>query len=240
MSIIDFYCMPGSPPCAFLDLTGAMLGIDHRFRYHSKEFRRSETLEEDFIKINPQHTVPVIIDEGFTLWESRAICKYLVAKYGKEEHKNLYPADIKTRAIIDQRLDFDLGILYARFYEYYYWQLIDGSPLSEVRFKLLQEALGFLNSFLEGNKFAVGSNMTLADLNILVSIETMRISGIGVEQYPNIVRWFELVKSMTPKFEKIMKPYRKHHNDVVDHYLEATVFQRNQKIISDLATSDKN
>ncbi|XP_013142296.1 PREDICTED: glutathione S-transferase 1, isoform D-like isoform X2 [Papilio polytes] len=226
MSVIDFYYLPGSPPCIFVELTGAALGIDHRFRYHSKDMRRNETLEEDFIKINPQHTAPVIIDEGFTLWESRAICKYLVAKYGKEEHKNLYPADIKTRAVIDQRLDFDLGTLYARFYEYYYWQIIDGSPLSENRFKMVQEALGFLNSFLEGNKFAVGSNMTLADLNLAVTIETMRITDNYVQQYPNIVRWFELVKRTAPKFDEILGKFGKDHSEAIEYYKEATFMER--------------
>ncbi|KPJ20824.1 hypothetical protein RR48_00736, partial [Papilio machaon] len=107
-----------------------------------------------------------------------------------------------------------------------YWQLIDGSPLNEVRFKLVQEALGFLNSFLEGNKFAVGSNMTLADLNLAVTIEILRISNVSVQQYPNIVRWFELVKRTAPKFEEVMQKYGKDHNEVVDFFLEATVFQR--------------
>lgn len=37
--------------------------------------------------------------------------------YGKDDA--LYPADIKTRALVDSRVQFDLGTLYARFYDYF-------------------------------------------------------------------------------------------------------------------------
>ncbi|KPJ21219.1 Glutathione S-transferase 1, isoform C, partial [Papilio machaon] len=61
--------------------------------------------------INPQHTAPAIVDDGFALSESRAIAKYLAAKYGNNKY---YPQDVKTRALVDQRLDFDIGTLYPK------------------------------------------------------------------------------------------------------------------------------
>ena len=60
--------------------------------------------------MNPQHTVPCIEDGELVLNESRPIATYLVAKYGKDD--KLYPADIVTRAVIDQRLYFDMGAFY--------------------------------------------------------------------------------------------------------------------------------
>lgn len=42
---------------------------------------------------------------------------YLVAAYAKDD--SLYPADIRVRAQVDQRLQFDLGTLYQRFGDYY-------------------------------------------------------------------------------------------------------------------------
>lgn len=42
---------------------------------------------------------------------------YLVAAYAKDD--SLYPADIRVRAMVDQRLQFDLGTLYQRFLDYY-------------------------------------------------------------------------------------------------------------------------
>lgn len=62
--------------------------------------------------MNPQHTVPTLDDDGFYIWDSHAISTYLVGKYGKDD--SLYPRDLHKRAIIDQRLHFDSGILFPR------------------------------------------------------------------------------------------------------------------------------
>jgi glutathione S-transferase len=62
--------------------------------------------------MNPQHTVPTLVDDdGFTIWDSPAFLFYLVAKSAK--HDSLYPKDLKKRAIIDQRLHFESGVVFA-------------------------------------------------------------------------------------------------------------------------------
>lgn len=48
---------------------------------------------------------------------SRAILSYLVAAYAKSDE--LYPTDIRVRALVDQRLHFDLGTLYQRLTDFY-------------------------------------------------------------------------------------------------------------------------
>lgn len=47
---------------------------------------------------------------------SRAILAYLVSAYSKDD--TLYPRDIRMRALVDQRIHFDLGTLYARLSDY--------------------------------------------------------------------------------------------------------------------------
>lgn len=42
---------------------------------------------------------------------------YLVSAYSKDD--TLYPKDIRIRALIDQRLHFDLGTLSQRMIDYY-------------------------------------------------------------------------------------------------------------------------
>lgn len=48
---------------------------------------------------------------------SRVILSYLVSAYGKDE--SLYPKDFRSRAVVDQRLHFDLGTLYQRVVDYF-------------------------------------------------------------------------------------------------------------------------
>lgn len=74
---------------------------------------KKEQLDADFVKINPQHCVPTIDHGGFVLWESRAIATYLAdVKY--PNGNALYPKDVQKRAVVNQRLQFDAGVLYPR------------------------------------------------------------------------------------------------------------------------------
>lgn len=68
----------------------------------------NETLLQ--FKINPQHTVPTLDDDGYILSNSHAINAYLVDKYGKDD--SLYPKDLKKRGVVNQRLFFNEGIFF--------------------------------------------------------------------------------------------------------------------------------
>lgn len=76
------------------------------------DLMKKEQLSESFIKINPQHCIPTLDDNGFVIWESRAIACYLADKYGKDDA--LYPKDVQRRAIVNQRLYFDASFVYPR------------------------------------------------------------------------------------------------------------------------------
>lgn len=97
--------------------------------------------------------MPTLVDDGFALWESRAIMVYLVEKYGKTA--SLYPSDPAARALVNQRLYFDLGTLYQRLADYYYPQIFAKQPANPDNLKKLEDAAGFLNTFLEGQTYAV-------------------------------------------------------------------------------------
>ncbi|XP_048000772.1 glutathione S-transferase 1-like [Leguminivora glycinivorella] len=194
---MDLYYTAGSAPCRAVLLVAAALDIQLNLK--ELNLQASEHMTPEFLKLNPQHTVPTLVDDGFSLWESRSISRYLIRKYN---NKKLYPEDIKTKALIDQRLDFDMGTLYPRFGNFIYPQIFAGKPADESLFQKFEEALDFFNSFLKGHKYAVGDTLTLADLSLVATVSTIDAVGINLESYPRVQQWFELVKSTAPGYEK--------------------------------------
>lgn len=58
---------------------------------------------EKFVKdFHPFGRLPVVDDEGVRLFESRAICSYLVAKYAPTESPFRHPADAASLGVFEQ------------------------------------------------------------------------------------------------------------------------------------------
>ncbi|WP_236443779.1 glutathione S-transferase family protein, partial [Pseudomonas syringae] len=62
-----------------------------------------ETNTPEFKALNPNSMVPVIEDDGFVLWESNTIIRYLANRSGA---LHLYPAEAIARARVDQWIDW--------------------------------------------------------------------------------------------------------------------------------------
>lgn len=108
---LKLYYFPHSAPCRIALLTCRYLGLDVELIH--VDLGKKEQLNEDFLKINPQHVVPTLDDNGFVLCESRAIATYLVETYAPDSQ--LYPkGDTKKKALINQRLHFDCGTLHTK------------------------------------------------------------------------------------------------------------------------------
>ena len=108
--------MDASAPCRSVIMTAKVLGVELNLKVLNLMI--GEHMTPEFLKINPQHNIPTIDDDGFYMNESRAICAYIVNQYGKDD--KLYPKDPKTRARVDQRMYFDMGVFYYRFGQLYY------------------------------------------------------------------------------------------------------------------------
>lgn len=159
--------------------------------------------------MNPTHTIPTIADGDFSLWESRAICIYLVEKYGKND--SLYPKDVQQRALVNQRIFFDLGTLYQRFADYFYPQIFEKQPANEASFKKMLGGLEFLDGFLEGQTWAAGKEQTIADLTLAATLSAFVVAKVDLTAYANIRRWYEHCKKAVPGFsicEKNMVEFR--------------------------------
>lgn len=61
------------------------------------------TSEEEFRRVSQFGVVPVVVDDDFVLRESNSIVRYLASKHGRAD---LYPEDIKARAIVEQWMDW--------------------------------------------------------------------------------------------------------------------------------------
>nr|UQQ66573.1 glutathione S-transferase delta 1 [Conogethes punctiferalis] len=195
---LDLYYVPGSPPCRAVLLTARALNLNLNLKL--MDLHHGEHMKPEYLKINPQHTVPALVDDGTAIWESRAIITYLANKYGKG--KPLYPEDPKARAQIDQLLYFNIGTLYARWSDYFYPQVFGGAPADKQKLEKVEEALKLFDSILEGHKFVAGNTFTVADLDYLASVSSFEASDVNFLKYPNIKRWYETAKSTAPGYEE--------------------------------------
>lgn len=197
---IDFYYVLASPPCRSVLLVAKALKIELNLK--TIDLATGENKTPEFLKLNPQHALPTIDDDGFGLGESRAILGYLVNQYGKDD--SLYPKDPKKRAIVDQRLHFDIGTLYQGFASYFLIPILNtGSEGDKASFEKLQEALNILDNTLKGQTWVAGNNITIADYSIAVSVSTIEASGFDVNKYPNVAKWYARAQKTIEGYKEI-------------------------------------
>lgn len=61
----------------------------------------------------------------------------------------------------------------------------------------MKQAYGFLEKFLEGQSWAAGDNMTIADFSILSSITSMMfVVPIDIQEFPNITNWLKKMQTL--------------------------------------------
>src|SRR5262245_49886801 len=92
---IDFYYGSGSPFA-----WRVWLALEHKalpYELKVMSFDSGDLEKPEFLKINPRHKVPAILDDGFALYESAVILEYLEDKYPSSGQR-LFPTDVKQRA----------------------------------------------------------------------------------------------------------------------------------------------
>lgn len=171
---------------------------------HEVDMANSEHLKPEYLKINPQHTVPALTDGDFSIWDSHVINTYLIGTYA--DTFELYPKNVFERAHIDQRLHFDSGVLFPRLVDLIV-PMIQGKTKTPYREAIdaVHEALGHLEIFLEENKFFIGDFMTVADITLCTTLNSLELYfPIAVNKYPKLTSWFTTMKSL-PYYESCNK-----------------------------------
>nr|QII57460.1 glutathione-S transferase delta5 [Xenocatantops brachycerus] len=198
MSRLRLYHNEASPPCRTVRMVARTLGLD--LQLVDVNMFQEEHLKPEFIKINPQHQVPLLDDNGFYLPESRAIIGYLVDNYAKDDA--LYPRDPKRRATVNRMLLFDAGTLWMNYHNYQ-MPIFYGQPGDPEKEKKMLEAFQTFDKLLDGKDWAVSSHITIADYALAVTTSSAQWSGVDVKAYGNVSRWLDRTKKAIPCFDEI-------------------------------------
>jgi len=203
MPSIDVYGLQPSAPVRIVQMTAEVLGVDYNFK--KVDLMKGENMTPEFLKINPQHNIPAVVDGDLCMNESRAIASYLVNKYGKDD--KLYPKDPETRYRVDKVLYFDMGAFYKAFGDIVYPKMFKqaGAPLpAQKEFDKLDEVLGWINDWVSDDKFSAGTTeMTLADISLMATFSTLKASEAhDTSKYTEIEKWFTKCQALIPNYEK--------------------------------------
>ena len=122
----------------------------------------------EHLKVNPNGHVPVLDDGGVILWESMAINLYVAEKYGKN---SLWPSSVED---------------HGQTYKWSFWAIteLESHLLTLLSHKMflppdqrdekkameatnaLKAPLNVLEAALQGREYLLGSNFSIADLNV--------------------------------------------------------------------------
>jgi len=165
--------------------------IGSEYEYVRKKIKDGETRKAEYLKMHPAGKIPVIDDEGFILFESNAICKYLCEKSGSD----LYPQDLKQRAIVDQWMDFVSMHVGSAINKVVFNRVFAPVIPVEVDERSMQDGLNFLNRFLpvvdnqlKDHPYMAGERLSLADINLLATVDPVEIAQIDLSPYPHLLQ----------------------------------------------------
>ncbi|XP_044757730.1 glutathione S-transferase 1-1-like isoform X1 [Coccinella septempunctata] len=191
------YMLPASPPVRAVLMTAKCLNIE----LEQKECNvlAGDQYKEEYLKLNPAHTVPTLVDDGVVIWESAAIMGYLVGKYGKDD--SLYPKDVSKRAVIDQLLHFSTSS-FTRLLILMKPIILGGQKKStltenQAQVDVLFQNLDIVEKILEDKEYLTGDNLTIADLSYVTWISTMTIPfKIEEERFPKVIAWWKRLEKL--------------------------------------------
>lgn len=135
----------------------------------------------EFLALNPNAMVPVIRDDGFVLWESNTICRYLATKHGRTD---LLPAAAADRARVEQWMDWQATEL-NNAWRFAFMALVRHSPDHTDPAAIATSVLNWTHHMriLDGQltqtgAFATGPVFTLADIVLGLSVNRWLMTPI--------------------------------------------------------------
>lgn len=172
------------------------------YEYETVDLMTGAQYSPAFLAMNPNGKVPVIEDDGFQLWESNAIMRYLADKH---KAKNWYPTDPKARAQAEQWLDWTqtrLGPECAKLMFNTHFAGANANPKAiEDGKKWLAKILPVMDAELGKRQYLCGDQPTLADLAAATNLAYLEMCQFDLDAYPSVTKWFKGIKAR-PSFVK--------------------------------------
>ncbi|MDB5924785.1 MAG: glutathione S-transferase [Betaproteobacteria bacterium] len=149
----------------------------------------------EYKTLNPNGLVPTISDDGFVLWESHAIVRYLSRKQGVG---TLWPADAHTATSADRWMEWYSTTMWLNLRPVF-WNLVRTAPekrnMTEVEEsrKRLAANLAIVDAQLAGAEYIAGESFTMAD--IPMGVAAYRWFSLPIERpsMPHFERWYKRI-----------------------------------------------
>ena len=157
----------------------------------------------EYRKMNPNGLVPTLEEDGFILWESHSIVRYLSAKYGNGV---LWPQDERTRATANQWMDWAFS--FQGSVRDAFWNLIrtpaekrDTKAIEASRVKSGQ-LIAYLETALADGPYVAGS-FSMGEIPIGCEVQRWMRLPLERPKIPNVEAWFERLLAR-PAYKKIV------------------------------------
>ena len=153
-----------------------------------------DTHVPEFLALNPNALVPVVLDGDAVLWESNTICRYLAGKHGRDD---LLPRDALARARVEQWMDWQLGDL-NNAWRYAFMGLVRHSEAHQDAGAIEASAaawnrhMAILDRQLEKTgHFVTGEVFTLADIVLGLSVNRWFMTPIARPELPHVQAYYD-------------------------------------------------
>jgi len=179
------------------------LGLEYERIDAGLHFGVNKTAE--YLKMNPTGLVPTIEDDGFQLWESHTIVRYLAAKHGAGK---LWPADLRQRADAERWMDWTYSFQ-KEFQRPIFWPLVRTPPEKrdlnaiEAGRKICVELLQIPEAYLGDRPYLGGDRLTIADIPLGCHVQLWMRLPLERPAQPRLKAWFERLCER-PAFRKIV------------------------------------
>lgn len=161
----------------------------------------------EFLAMNPNAVVPLIDDEGFILWESNAITRYLARKYGAGK---LYPDDVYAQANQDRWMDWQHTSLVNPIngcFAPLIRKVGDQRPesIDAARAKA-EEKLAMLDAWLDGKTWIGGDFFGCAECVLGPSVHRWYHLPVERQSHAHVERWLAALMARPSARKIIIEP----------------------------------